>query len=170
MKVGKIRYFTILFLIISAPLFSQYLEEGDIQIYVNNKEKIENFIVDFVFFNEKEELTYMDDDWKKYIETVSEISYYSSESFTQQFQNILNCKVPSELEEFFRNIGWPNNGHKKLFTISTIFAIVIKINKSDMYDNQYYVLTEILYSFNEFDVEIINENIDLLVFLFMGLL
>jgi hypothetical protein len=160
----------VLLLVMPIPAFSQYLEQRDISIFIKNKRNFEEFVIKYVSFNEEEEMIFADDDWKNYIETISEVlPYDSAKSFMRQFQNILDCKVPYELEAFFKDIGWSKNGAKKFYTIGVIFAVIAYIERNAILNEQNYALVDIISnSFNMSDVEIIKENYQTLKMLFMG--
>jgi hypothetical protein len=168
MKEYNMKFLIILFFLVPSSLFSQYLEYEDIDIFINNKENYENFIVEFISI-ENGKIIYENDDWENYFNTLNIIpsdnddgSIYMGVSDIAGFQAFFDCDVPIELEKFFKNIGWENNGNKKFWIISIGFYLLLKtgiMRESGSVDGEYQLYMNILEIFNEYDLEIIRENI-----------
>jgi hypothetical protein len=154
-------------MLIPDVLFSQILDQNDIVIWVENSEKFWDVL--------EENLDSEDNDWKNYLELEiilqpASVSNYDADSYIDYFHAFLDCKVPGELEDFFRSIGWGVDGHKKYFSIIFGFYF-LTFKQSPEYleeDNFNDIVNEMLLLFNEDDLEIIENNgagiIDLLRF------
>jgi hypothetical protein len=164
---NAMKFLIILFFLIPPSLFSQYLEYNDIDIFINNKKNYENFIIKFISI-ENGKLTYKNDDWKNYFDTLNIISsdnedgsIYMGISDIAGFHAFFNCDVPNELETFFNDIGWESNGNKKFWIISIGFILSVKTKimmQNDSLDNEYELYMSILETFHEYDLEIIDTN------------
>jgi hypothetical protein len=139
-------------MLIPNVLFSQILNQNDIDIWVDNTEEFGNILDEYK--NNK------DNDWENYLNLVNQVNYFFAndvDGFKDYFQALLDCKVPNELKVFFRSIGWENDGHKKFWTILFgSFSLAFKQIFEDIGDNNNFI-NEFLSLFDKDDLEIINK-------------
>ena len=162
------KYLLLLFMLIPNVLFSQILNQGDIDIWTENIAKFGEILDEHIFSE--------DDDWENYIGTflrMKSISVNDTDDFINYFQTFLDYKVPNELEVFFRSIGWENNGHKKFFTVFFgFYSLMVKQSLErigEYYSDDFFMkekneqINKILSLFNKDDLEIINDNISVIM-------
>jgi hypothetical protein len=126
---------TLLFLVcLTFPVYSQYLEQRDIDIFFNN---IETFDSAFGAMPDQG-----DPVWERYQETGerltnqfmrllqspgSEIGLDGGEAEVERFKILLDeffsLEVPTSIEASFKQAGWEKNGNKKMFTL--LFGVSI---------------------------------------------
>jgi hypothetical protein len=117
--------YLLLAVFISFPfaVYSQYLEPGDIGIFIGGYGRIKSVL------EEHKDGPPENEDWTNYNELTDAFARASEEyikSSTRNNENnakrayreILDCKVPVELEQALRAAGWESGGNKKLLTIS----------------------------------------------------
>jgi hypothetical protein len=141
-------------MLIPNVLFSQILNQNDIDICADNAEEFGNVLYEYQ--NSK------DNDWINYLEIIQQMGFVpaDADSLKNYFQMLLNFKVPDELEVFSGRIGWESDGHRKFFTI-LLGAYFLNFKQSLLYleeDNFNDIVNEMLSLFNEDDLEIINNN------------
>ncbi|MDR1898836.1 MAG: hypothetical protein LBQ55_02395 [Treponema sp.] len=84
------------------------------------------------------------------------------ENLKLHFNEFLNCKVPKNLEESFRSIGWKKDGHKKMFTI-LFGSMMLIVNEElaneggNMSAGQF---ADVFGVFNSSDLEIIQTHLE----------
>ena len=155
------KFLALLFFLLPSLLFSQFLEEEDIDIFAENIEEIGTLI----FFASQSDSN--NDEWTNYLELMSvpySISYNSVESFNNYFQSLLTCTVPDELENLFGEIGWHKNGHQKFVVI--IHGLTLLFTKTNMekyeqnvsFPERYNLIIGILETFDAMDLQIIEIN------------
>jgi len=163
----------LLLFLFPTALFAQLLEQRDIDIFIENKERFQTFIIEFIIDKDDDEnIVYKNEDWANYFKTVTvTLSLDSAETFLREFRVVLDVDIPDEMEFFFRDIGWANNGHRKFWTISVAFGFIVEmqfIRMGLLTDRSYDLLMDMLGTFSDFDQELIFENYDRLLSLFMG--
>ena len=119
MKISKIVFLLLLF---PALLYSQYLEQGDINIFIQNQSEIWDLLEDRLNSSNS-------GDWTDYTNELKVIlknyRFYSGfTDFSGNFRVFLSIATPNELETIFNNIGWKNNGQKKFWVIFFGFSLV----------------------------------------------
>jgi len=123
----KALFFCVVFAIMSVEAFSQYLVKNDIDIFIKEFENFNNI------FNRHEPSAKDEAKWDDFRASVS--AFYNIlgnyENYTkdqksfekifflykQSFQDMLNYKIPKELDDAFVKAGWKNNGNIKFWTI-----------------------------------------------------
>jgi len=149
--------FVIIFVFLPVILFSQILEPGDIAIFIDGEESLDETLDVLISGN---------DDYYKQIEellshlfslvasaAISEEAINNDEFNTlkEKYQNLLKSSAPKELNDTFIRLGWKNNGHKKFITI--LFGIIITNPQIEEL-----LKTEVLLSlFDKSDLAIIRE-------------
>ncbi|MDR2313201.1 MAG: hypothetical protein LBE02_01540 [Spirochaetaceae bacterium] len=148
-------------------LYSQNLEPGDIDIFINNVETISDML-NGGYGNTDNETA----EWAAYIEIGTEfvnslMNLFEGggqfDAFEVQYERLMNCAIPGELEDLFRSIGWKSNGHKKLWTLSLGGAFwFAKNNILDMFSKNEEVVLQIvdkvLNLFTPHDLDIISQS------------
>jgi hypothetical protein len=114
-------FFAIILLSISGSVYSQYLVKNDVNIFINHYDALNDMI-------NWHQLGKDEGRWKEYqlaIDTLYETINFENllkgdvlyKNYERKFLELLNCEVPKELDDFFRNIGWRTNGNQKFWTI-----------------------------------------------------
>jgi len=117
----------LVFAIIALEAFSQNLVKNDIDIFLKGYDSFNN-IINWYEPSAKDEKKW--DDFRAAVSGFYQI-LGSSENlikdqksfekifflYKQSFQDLLNYKIPKELDDAFKNAGWKNNGNKKYWTI-----------------------------------------------------
>jgi hypothetical protein len=163
-----------IFIFLPFIIYSQYLEPGDVDIFINEYAQIKHILDEHR--SDKE-----DGDWIKYngltdaFQTISE-EYIKKPTNNKMFndtkrhyQEMLDCKVPWELERVFRTIGWNIDGNKKFLSITLGWGFLYGVKEMEketskipelmykLFVEKYYLgMLNILKLFNEHDLDIIN--------------
>jgi hypothetical protein len=167
LEVKYIKFLIILFLFFPSVLYSQYLEQKDIDLFIKNSREIGLLIKNKIMLTRN-------DEWRNYKELMNippSVIYENIESFNYYFQIFLNCEIPNELENLFLKIGWENNGHKKYVVIMNIFSLLLMRKSMEMNmernktenlfpQERYLLVIDILKTFNAADLNLINTNLD----------
>ena len=164
-------YMTFIFL--PSILYSQYLELGDIDIFMNGYTQIKTILDEYK--DDKE-----DRDWVTYNGLTDAFSKSSEEyiksptnkkfnDLQRQYLEILNCKTPYELENIFKTSGWKSDGNKKFLTIILGWGFLYVSEEMEkqtkdipkvifkLFIEKYSVgISNVLKIFNEHDLDIIN--------------
>jgi len=131
MKTGKCLFLSV-FVFLSAVLYAQVLEPGDVDIFINGflmidsveakddavwdtyQEQLEEAVA-FLYTWDYEDGISLTDDQVKEIKT--------------KFQKFMKIKVPDELAGVFKSMGWNRNGHEKYWTI--MFGVILLMIQSE---------------------------------------
>jgi len=117
----------VVFVIIAHEAFSQYLVKKDIDIFIKEYDNFNNI------FNRHEPSAKDEAKWDDFRSSVSAFynilgnpeNYIKDQRsfekifflYKQSFQDMLNYKIPRELDDAFRKAGWKNDGNIKYWTI-----------------------------------------------------
>jgi len=158
--------FIVIFFIIPFTIYSQYLNHSDIDVFINNGEKIArllhtNLNQDYEWYK-YQELSSEADKYLALIIVEGNVSETNINNFSLNYNNFMNVTVPSDLKELFETIGWEVNGHKIFWTITFItmcFIVKEAMEENDFYNNL------LLFSliFNNDDLKIITANLEKLL-------
>jgi hypothetical protein len=113
--------FVIILVSISAAAYSQNLNKNDIDIFINHYDTLNEMINWHDSDNDE-------DKWEKYQSAITTLYGATNfenvqrvdalyRSFERQYSNLINCKVPKEMEDAFKYAGWKTNGNQKYWTI-----------------------------------------------------
>jgi hypothetical protein len=151
-------------MLIPNVIFSQILNQSDIDIWVEN-------IIKFADTIDEHDVNTKDNDWENYLNMIYRMESafnYDADRFNDYYQTFLDIKVPDELEVFLRSIGWEKDGHRKFFTIffsahflyfKRSLLFIGENNLNDFYTEKFIQINNILSLFNKDDLEIINNNL-----------
>jgi hypothetical protein len=163
----------------SAPIaHAQYLEPGDINVFINGFDKIKAVLNEY---GDEEE----NEDWIAYNGLAKKFSTATEEyvkgparkndlnNLRNIYQEMVECNVPGELGEALRLAGWERNGNKKLVTITMGWSFLYAAKEMEketkdipralykLFVEKYYVrLTGILEIFNGRDLELIGGRVE----------
>jgi len=151
----KTLFLCVIFAVMSQAAYSQYLVKNDIDIFIKECDNFSD-IIDEYEPSGKDEAK-----WDDFRESVSVFYRTLGNSdnlikdqksfekifflYKQSFQELLDYKIPKELDDAFKNAGWKNNGNKKYWTICYgSFLLIIKSELElllgmgrDEYDSEY---------------------------------
>jgi hypothetical protein len=163
-----------IFIFLHSIIYSQYLESGDVDIFINEYTQIKNILDEHK--SDKE-----DEDWVKYNSLMDAFQTTSEEyikkptnnkmfnDIKRHYQEMLDCKAPWELERVFRTTGWNIDGNKKFLTITLGWGFLYGVKELEketsnipkaiykLFVEKYYLgMLNVLKLFNEHDLDIIN--------------
>jgi hypothetical protein len=160
------KYILILvFLFCSVGIFSQQLEQNDIDIFIKGYKQIDRTVKEISNTSEWTEYNDLGVNCLHYISGIFEENITGDyiEELKEACAEFINYGVPDRLENTFVTIGWANGGQKKLatLTIGMFFFIV----KERMEDNLNQTALEqayqkILAVLNRQDFDIINNRFE----------
>ncbi|MDR2072284.1 MAG: hypothetical protein LBP60_02480 [Spirochaetaceae bacterium] len=166
----KNRVFLVICVLFPALLYSQYLESGDVDIFINNFEAIGEIIGEHT----DDETT----EWQTYEEIGLEfgeslVNLFESagqfSDFKMQYRRLIDCTIPGDLENLFRTIGWQNNGHQKFWTLLLGGAFWLAKNDDSLFatgmKDKSQTIDMVLKLFSQQDLHIITESQELQKFL-----
>ena len=124
--------------------FPQYLEPGDIEIYINGYRQIVDVVFERINFARHNSIEHQEEFYELFENQFSLMvlsrrygliipdspDIYDNGNFLYNngdggnFRNLINCSVPEDLEILFRMIGWDNDGHKKFWTIYCYYRYI----------------------------------------------
>ena len=166
-----------IFISLPSIIYSQYLEPEDINVFINGYVQIKNTIDEHSGDRES-------DDWIKYNELKNSFSTveggyergpvnYIFNAIERNYRELLDCKVPQELETILRSTGWETSGHKKYITITFGWGFLYAVKEMEeeinnmprwvfkLFIEKYYLeMLNILKMFNEHDLNIIRTRME----------
>jgi len=129
--------------IISQQAYSQYLVKNDIDIFIKNYDKLNNIIS---FYDPPAKDKKLWDDFRSAVTSLyqhignTDIYLTEPKSFEKRlfiyehlYQDLINYKIPKELEEAFKNAGWKSNGNKKFWTICYGSALLSNMSELELF-------------------------------------
>ena len=149
-------FFVILFIFYSPLLYSQYLEEHDIDIAVNGWDDLLDYMKEFRADEEFNNYYVQSDDIYKYffaeIYDDEEITDDKFANILEQYQRFMEIEAPEGFNKAFKKIGWPANGHQKYWTIFFAGNYLSMIASTGFSGTP-----QLIALFNENDLNILNE-------------
>jgi hypothetical protein len=152
----------------SPVLFSQYLEPGDIAIFIDNYRSI----------GQVHDETGIPGDpvWDNYNrlgeETISLIDGLSRDSppgkqdaFQKRYAEFMNCPIPGAIEKAYRKAGWKHKGHQKFFSI--VYGLIFVISEKSSAPEDAGSPRRMDGIFHEQDTALILNHLDDLKFVFL---
>jgi hypothetical protein len=156
----------VIYLFLSPVLYSQNLEPKDIDIFINHYGKI-NIIFEMLNIDD------INSEWREYRNKFYEVANnffwilsgkrdMEFDELKDIYQEVLNYKIPEKFDIIFTEVGWENDGNKKLLTIwYGYYYFQIKDVFKDRLSQEKIenIELEFLKIFDENDLTIINDHI-----------
>ena len=113
-------------------IIKPYLNKNDVDIFIINFDQIYNDLKNYdksIFDRYRYPLTYSSEEIFA-IEDLIDGKIILSYKEGEYYQDLINSKIPEQINKVFKNIGWENNGGKKYFTIINIFGYLQSMSTS----------------------------------------
>jgi hypothetical protein len=150
--------FTIIFIFLSALLYSQELEPGDINILYNGLEELSGMLDPARISGNIILSDYSDramEIYRLFFDNYHYEGQLTDDEFDRikrQYQRFMEIDVPVEIEKVFRSIGWDTNGHKKLWTLLFGASLLGMIHTEEDFAN-----SRLINLFHENDIVIVEK-------------
>jgi hypothetical protein len=111
-------------LISAVPMYSQtfprYLEENDINVFINGFDRVLDVFDEFADKNSDLQSYYKIIDLM--LRITANAKSYGVRCQEDRLREWINLAVPEEMSDIFKAVGWEENGHKKFWTIYVYFS------------------------------------------------
>jgi hypothetical protein len=160
-----------LFIFFPFTAYPQYLEPGDIAIFIKNIDTIQDAINGQGGYQTEREA----EEWRAFNEQDMGLMRdfenikddLTLEQFKQSYNEFMNSRTPPSLQRTFYSIGWESGGFQKTFTILFGVMFMVIINETPGYGGpDLRLILRALETIDSSDRKIIEENMERIIELF----